>query len=148
MRRLAERRPIRSALVGLGGDEPLTADDDVVTTGHVPAGEFDDWLRRASLLVQLRSVSNGESSGVVAQALSYGVPLVVSDLGAMAELDDDVAVKVPVDIAPDELAAVVDGLLGDPERLARLAAAARAFAARETPVAQARRIVDAVFGAN
>ena len=148
MRYLADRRPVRSALVGLGGERFVGPDDEVVTTGHVSAGDFDDWLRRASVLVQLRSVSNGESSGVVAQALSYGVPLVVSDLGAMAELDDDVAVKVPADIAPDELAVVLDALLADAGRLAALTAAARAFAAHETPAAQARRIVDAVFGAS
>ena len=145
VRLLSSERPVRGALVGALGEEFVTADDDIEVTGHVDAAEFVSWLRRASVLVQLRSVSNGESSGVIGQALSYGVPLVVSDLGAMSELPDDVAIKVPVDISDAELARVLDGLIADPARLAAMSAAGKRFATIETPVAQARRIVDAVL---
>jgi glycosyltransferase involved in cell wall biosynthesis len=151
MDELGRRRPIRAALVGLGGERFVDGADrsavgGVLATGHVSATELTDWFRRATVLVQLRSVSNGESSGVIGQALSHGVPLVVSDLGAMAELPDEVAVKVPVDVDPAGLATILEELLADGERLDRMRCAARDLAARETPAAQARRIVDAVFG--
>ena len=93
----------------------------------------------------LRTESRGESSGVVAHALARGVPVVVSDLGAMSELPDEVAVKVGVAITATELAAVIRTLLADHDRRAAMRRSALAFAVRETPTAQARRLVDAVF---
>jgi len=146
MGELAERREIRPALVGLGG-EPFVSDGDGITvTGAVGDADFFAWLERAAVLVQLRGTSNGESSGVVAHALARGIPLVVSDIGAMAELSDDVAVKVPVDVTPAALADTVDALLGDHDRRSAMRSAALEVARRETPLAQACRIVDAVFG--
>ncbi len=146
MRQLVARRSVRPALVGLGGERFVGDGDAVEVTGQVDDGEFDAWLRRAGVLVQLRRTTNGESSGVVAHALARGVPLIVSDIGAMAELPDEVAVKVPVDVSAGELADTVEVLLDDEPRRLAMRAAALAYAARETPLAQARRLVAAVFG--
>ena len=113
---------------------------------QVADDEFDRWLRRSAVLVQLRGTTNGESSGVAAHALARGVPLVVSDFGAMADLPDAAVVKVPVDVTADTLAGVVRELLADGDRREAMRTAGLAFAARETPLAQARRVVDAIFG--
>ena len=145
MDELGQRRDVRAALVGLGGERFVTEADCVVATGAVDDVAFFGWLQRAAVMVQLRRTSNGESSGVVAHALARGIPLIVSDVGAMAELPDEVAVKVPVDVTPPELAGVVDQLLGDVGRRAAMRAAALDLARRETPLAQARRIVGAIF---
>lgn len=145
MGELAGRRQVQPALVGLGG-EPFVSDGDGITvTGAVGDAEFFGWLERAAVLVQLRGSSNGESSGVVAHALARGIPLIVSDIGAMAELPDEVAVKVAVDVTPAALADTIDALLGDPDRRSAMRSAALELARRETPLAQAQRIVDAVF---
>jgi glycosyltransferase involved in cell wall biosynthesis len=136
----------RAALVGAGGERFVAEGDGVIVTGEVGSDDFDRWLRRAAVLVQLRRSSNGESSGVVAHAMARGVPLIVSDIGAMAELPPDVALRLPVAAAPDEVAAAVRTLLADPERRAAMRRAGLEFAARETPTAQARRLVEAVFG--
>jgi glycosyltransferase involved in cell wall biosynthesis len=144
MRLVTGETAARVAIVGDGGPRFLSPADDIVATGQVDDGEFDRWLRRASLAVQLRAVTNGESSGVVAHALARGVPLVVTDIGAMRELPDDVAVRVPVDATPAELAAAIAGLLSDPVRRGLMRAAALRFATRNTPVDQARRIVEAI----
>ncbi len=145
MDELGRRRDVRAALVGLGGERFVTEGDGIVATGAVDDAAFCAWLQRAAVMVQLRRTSNGESSGVVAHALARGIPLIVSDVGAMAELPDEVAVKIPVDVTPKELADAVDQLLGDAGRRAAMRAAALDLAGRETPLAQARRIVEAIF---
>ena len=134
----------RAAIVGDGGPRFVSEGDGIVTVGHVDGRAFDTWLRRASVAVQLRAGTNGESSGVVAHAMARGVPLVVTDIGAMSEVPDAAAVKVPVDVAPDALTEVIGSLLRDADRLASMRAAGLAFAARETPGAQARRVYEAL----
>jgi glycosyltransferase involved in cell wall biosynthesis len=146
MRALRRRRDVRVALVGLGGEAFVEADDDIVVTGHVATEEYRRWMRDAAVMVQLRQTTNGESSGVVADALVHGTPLVVTDIGALGELPDEVAVRVPVDIGVEELAVVIETLLDDHDRRERMSVAGRAVAERETPAAQAQRVVDALFG--
>lgn len=134
----------RAAIVGDGGPRFVAEGDGIVTVGHVDDHAFDTWLRRATIAVQLRAGTNGESSGVVAHAMARGIPLVVTDIGAMREVPDDAAVKVPVDVTPDALTDVIAALLADRERLASMRAAGLAFAARETTSAQARRVLAAL----
>jgi glycosyltransferase involved in cell wall biosynthesis len=134
----------RAAIVGDGGPRFVSDGDGIVTVGHVDDHAFDTWLRRATIAVQLRAGTNGESSGVVAHAMARGVPLVVTDIGAMSEVPDAAAVKVPVDVTPDALARVIGSLLADRDRLASMRAAGLAFAARETTAAQARRVLAAL----
>jgi glycosyltransferase involved in cell wall biosynthesis len=143
-RRWAGRPDVRVAVVGLGGDAFDPGDDSVVVTGPVDDAAFDAWLRRASVVVQLRATTNGESSGVVHDALARGCPVVVSRLGSMDELPDDVVVKVDVDVTAAALADVIDELLADDARRAELSANALAFAAEHTVERQARQIVDAL----
>lgn len=146
MRELNVGGSARTALVGLGGERFNEEGDGVVATGQVDAAEFDRWLRGAAVLVQLRGVTNGESSGVAAHAMARGVPLVVSDFGAMADLPDAAAVKVPVDVSAHDLAATIRELLANDERRSAMRDAGLDFASRETPLSQARRVVGAVFG--
>lgn len=145
-RLLVERGVARAAIVGADGERHVRRDDDITVTGQVDDAEFFAWLDRASVVVQLRQGTNGESSGVVAHALAHGVPLVVSDIGAMSELGDDVASKVAVDIDAPALADAIEQLLADDECRSSMREAALAVAARETPAVQARRLVDALFG--
>lgn len=145
MRLLTAEGRCMAAIVGKDGGEFVDPQDDITVTGTIPDPEFESWLRRATLLVQLRAITNGESSGVVAHAMALGVPLIVSDIGAMAELPDDAVVKVPVDISSEALGAVISDLLDDERRRTRMRVAGLAFAGQETALAQARRIVDAVF---
>ena len=136
---------ISAAVVGAGSERFVTG--DVVGTGHVDDGEFDRWLRRATCLVQLRATSNGESSGVVAHALARGVPLVVTDIGAMRELPDDVAIRVPPDVSAAELARVIRSLVDDVDRRAAMRESALAFARRHTSSTQADLVVAALRAA-
>ena len=151
---VTSRTEVAAALVGAGGNRwvPLASDrdrfapvpGDVVATGDASAEHFDTWLAAASVAVQLRRTTNGESSGVVAQLLARGVPTIVSDLGAMRELPDDVVVKVDPDIDADGLCAVVTALLDDVERRRELHRRALDHVRENTYAHEAARIVEAL----
>ncbi|MEJ7800569.1 MAG: hypothetical protein WKF60_08625, partial [Ilumatobacter sp.] len=68
-----------------------------------------------------------------------------SDFGAMADLPDAATVKVAVDVSATELAATISALIADEPKRAGMRAAGLEFAGRETPLAQARRVVAAIF---
>jgi glycosyltransferase involved in cell wall biosynthesis len=85
-------------------------------TGFVGERRFHAWLEHASLAVQLRGQSNGESSAVVARCLAAGVPTIVTNLGSAAELPDDCVIKVARDVTPDALADAIVALLRDRSR--------------------------------
>jgi len=130
------------ALVGDSGEEflqslrrradELDIGDRVHVTGRIDAGAYDAWLARSTVAVQLRMHSNGESSASVAETLAAGVPTVVTDIGTFSEYPDDVVVKVPVDLGPRELAAVLRQLLADSDRREELRNAGRRYAAEHS----------------
>ena len=154
-RLLAIRRSdTAGVLVGPGGEAFIDGPEHpgvgeavvgrVIATGAVSDADFDGWLASASLAVQLRVTSNGESSGVVAQTLARGLPTIVSDFGAMSELPDDAVVKVPADVTAESLAEMLSDLLDRPVERAALQNAALGFARRESYAAVAQRIVTAI----
>ncbi|HET7489702.1 MAG TPA: glycosyltransferase [Acidimicrobiales bacterium] len=104
----------------------------VEITGEVSDDEYAGWLGRADVAVQLRAVSNGESSAAAGNCLASGIPTVVSDLGAARALPGQAVAKVAPTVSPPELAAVIVALLGDEDRRRRMSAAALAHAGRHT----------------
>jgi len=86
-------------------------------TGFLDHDSFRAWLRRATIAIQLRSLSNGESSAAVADCLAAGIPTVVTDLGSARELPDSCVVKVPRDITVIALADEVARLLRNRGRM-------------------------------
>ena len=124
----------------------LGVEDRVTLTGKVDAADYRSWLDRTTVAVQLRLHSNGESSASVAETLAAGIPTVVSDLGTFSEYPDDVVVKVAPGISAEELADVLSELLGDRPRLAALAAAGRAHAARHSYAAAAATMAEVLLG--
>jgi glycosyltransferase involved in cell wall biosynthesis len=134
-----QRRLYRAKAVATGREEALTI------TGAVERTEYVRWLSRATIAVQLRCVTNGESSGSVAECMAAGVPTVVSDIGSFAELPDNVVVKVPADLSAEELTMVVSDLLRDPERRSALSAAGREYAAHHTYRDAAARMTKTLF---
>lgn len=135
------------ALLGPAADEiadiiaSAEVDDRVLVTGRVTDAEYRSWLARADLSVQLRDVSNGETSAAVADCLAAAVPVVVSDVGSNIELDASVAVHVDRTIDSSTLADVIVGLLDDDERLNSLARFGREHALRNSFQAAARELV-------
>jgi len=96
--------------------EALGVGQRVRFTGELGEREFGDWIARASVAVQLRSVSNGETSASITRCLAAGVPTVVTAIGSARELPDQAVVKVDPDVSASMLAAQVASLLGGPAR--------------------------------
>ena len=128
----------RLAIVGLVGREHAEAlraraerlgiGDAVTITGRVSEHEYARWLRRASVAVQLRARSHGESSAAVADCLGAWLPVVTDQPGAAEELGA-AAVHVAPDAPAHELAEAVLRLLDDPTAWEAQRDAARAHAA-------------------
>jgi glycosyltransferase involved in cell wall biosynthesis len=115
-------------------------DDRVTFTGRVSLEEYQAWLRRAAVALQLRHETNGESSAAIMDALAAGVP-VVTNLPAAAELPDGTVQLVPWDVSPGELADVVAPLLQDDGGLGERG---RSYAASWTFADVARALLDVV----
>jgi glycosyltransferase involved in cell wall biosynthesis len=109
----------------------LGVGDRVRLTGRVDPVEYRRWLRIATVAVQLRQSTNGESSGAIAGAMAAGLP-VVTNAHAAHELPAGTVSLVPWGVTGDELGAHLRGLLEDPALLRSLADAARAHASSWT----------------
>ncbi len=106
----------------------------IETLGALAPDEVLRWLRRAAVFAE---PAYYEPFGYAAlEAALCGCALVLGDIPSLREVWGDAAQFVsPHD--PDELAGAVNRLLGDPQRRARAAAAARSRALRYTPRAMA-----------
>jgi glycosyltransferase involved in cell wall biosynthesis len=93
--------------------------------GYAPVGEVAAWMRLAEVAVfPYRDLSQ---SGALALATTFGVPVVASRVGAMAEMvrDGETGRLVPPE-DPAALAAAIAELLADPAQAAALGARAAA----------------------
>ncbi len=132
----------RLVFVGPAGDqdaadirstaERLKITDRVEVTGAVPAEEYRSWLSRATVAVQLRASTNGESSAATGDCLAAGLPTVVTAIGAARELPEGVACGLAPDATVAELAALLSRLLSSDEDRQALANKASAYAAEHT----------------
>lgn len=118
--------------------------DRVVMTSRIASAEYESWLRRADIAVQLRRATNGEVSAAVGDCLRFGLPTIVTALGPAMELPDDVAVKVADDVDATGLAAVIGDLAADPERRSSLAAGAISYVSSHSFETAALRLLDAL----
>jgi glycosyltransferase involved in cell wall biosynthesis len=101
--------------------------EDVEITGAVDESQWLGWLGRATLAVQLREGTSGESSAAVLEALAAGVP-VVTNLATAAEYPPG-TVSHLVGADPDVVAPRLRALLDSPEERRALADAGMRFAA-------------------
>ena len=115
----------RNSLEGLAAD--LSMVDRVTYTGFVTPEEYDAWLARAEIAVQLRAVSRGEASAALNDTLAAGIAT-VTNIPTARDLPDDVVVRLD-GIAPDtlhrSLGDALDLLLTDASRRTTLGDAAR-----------------------
>ena len=121
------RDRVLSSLPGLG----LRLDDDVVLLGTVPDAELPGWYAAADVLA-FPSIKEGWGLAVL-EAMSAGLPVVVSDLPVFREYlrPGQDALMVPVDDAA-ALAAALGTVLDDTALAGRLRAAGNEVCARFT----------------
>jgi glycosyltransferase involved in cell wall biosynthesis len=124
----------------------LALRDRCELTGRVSADDYARWMAMATVAVQLRAWSNGETSAAVMDCLAAGVPTVVTRLGAAAELPDDCVVKVDRDITARALGRTLIELLADEDARNRLAAAAQEYARANSFERAAEAVYELVLG--
>ena len=120
--------------------------DGVEFTGHLPDDEFTAAQREATVALQLRAASNGESSACVTELLALGVPTIVSAMGAMNELPDSVVAKVDETAGPDHMAKLVHDMITGAEVRNELHQTARRFALDNSFSTAAAALADQLFG--
>lgn len=116
--------------------------DAVTFTGFTTEAEYDAWLERARLVVQLRATSRGEASAALNDAVAAG-RATITNIPTARELPGGVVEHLDAD-DPDALAALISELLTDHARRRALEQRAARHAATWTFDALARRLVEIV----
>jgi glycosyltransferase involved in cell wall biosynthesis len=138
----ADRRDARLRYAGHVGDperqelmqraRQLGVDDRVSFTGRLSEHDYARELSRATIAVQLRASANGEASAAIADCLSQGLPTLVTQLGAQAELPPDAVEMVSASADAHEIAAAMAKVLANPARREQMKAAARRHATQSS----------------
>ena len=112
----------------------------------VSEGELVACFRRADVLVlpYLRT-ERFDFSGVLATALAFGKPSVLSDIGGFAEVARAGAASLVPPNDPEALAATLGQLLDDPQKRERLADGARAAAVGPYSWTRAAELTNALY---
>ena len=101
--------------------------DRVTFTGFVDVPTYARWIGDASLAVQLRDVSFGESSGAIHDAIAGGVPIITS-IASAADLPPDVVTMIAPDCGVEVLVGEMRRVLRDSVVHQRMRHAAEAYA--------------------
>jgi len=90
-------------------------EDRVTITGHLRLEEFERWIAATDIALNLRERTVGETSASLCRLMAAGVPAVVFNVGAFAELPCDAIVKIDQDENADAmLEAYLRRLIVDP----------------------------------
>ncbi|MHC8400002.1 glycosyltransferase [Pseudomonas sp. MDT1-17] len=81
---------------------------------------YELYLAAADVGVQLRELSRGETSAAVLDCLNYGLATVINANGAMADLPDDVLIKLEDDFSDAQLTQALEWLRSEPAARADL----------------------------
>jgi glycosyltransferase involved in cell wall biosynthesis len=119
--------------------------DNVVLTGAVTDDAYAGWLAQADVAVQLRGVTNGESSAALMDCFSAGIATVVTELGSTRDLPAGTTRPVPLDISRAALAETLMQLLEDDELREALSRRGREYAAERSFRQAARDLLTAIL---
>jgi len=129
----------------IGAVRSLDLGGDVAFGGWLSESDFWRAASAATVAVNLRHPTMGETSGAVCRMAGFGLPLIVSDTGWFRELPSDFASKVPV--GGDEverLAGELERVAFDPAEARRRSEAAAAWGRERSPERVARLCADAL----
>jgi glycosyltransferase involved in cell wall biosynthesis len=105
--------------------------DRVKFTGALDENSYWDWCVGGWLGIQLRSGSNGESSGAVADLMASGTP-VITDLPTASEIDHTGIVTVEQNLPEAEIGAILSSMIFDESRRVQIGERARDIASKWT----------------
>lgn len=106
-------------LIRRGGVE-----DRVHITGWVSDELYKSYLLATDVGVQLRDISNGETSGAMTDCLASGIPLIATEMGAATTLPRNAMLAVDRLISASDLALTILALADDQDRRASMHEAA------------------------
>ena len=119
--------------------------EGAVLVGHTELDEFLRYMQVADVAVNLRYPTSGETSGTLIRLLGLGKPVIVSNLGAFAEIPDGACAKVDLDELEEHLLLEYLRRLAADEPLRRqMGDNARRFVAPHTLEASARAYAEVV----
>jgi glycosyltransferase involved in cell wall biosynthesis/SAM-dependent methyltransferase len=100
--------------------------------GFAAPEDFVELLAACDIVLNLRYPTVGESSGTLMRAMGLGKAVLVSEVGAFAELPDGACLKVPVGAGEEDLIfEYLNLLVSRPEVARTLGAGARQYVERE-----------------
>jgi glycosyltransferase involved in cell wall biosynthesis len=140
-RRLVRVEP-RAKMILVGEEHPDFPVDSLIRTldlsanvrvlGFTPIEDFTGYIAASDIVLNLRYPTVGETSGSLLRALGLGRAVLVSEVGAFAELPDDICLKVPVGPGEEDVIFEYLNLLVSRRDLAKLMGErARAYVERE-----------------
>ena len=95
----------------------LDLGDSVVFTGRLDMTDFIQYMLAADIALNLRYPTSGETSATLIRLLGLGIPTLVSNLGAYADLPDDCCFKIDVDELEEKMILVILQRLANDKRL-------------------------------
>ena len=106
--------------------------DRVIVKGYQALDDFDGFMAACSVVLNLRQTTFGESSGTMMRAFGLGKPVIVSAIGGVRELPDDICVKIPRDRHEMQvIKECLNWLQSSPEEAAEIGAQARQWVGAE-----------------
>ena len=130
-------KPMVYAIIGASSDQyrfkldreiaRLGLTDVVRFTGEASDQVLRSYLTAADICVNLRFPATEGASASAIEAMLFGKPLVVTDIGFFQELPENTVIRIPPK-RPDLLLAAIDRLAVDPELRRNIGQAAEAYA--------------------
>jgi glycosyltransferase involved in cell wall biosynthesis/SAM-dependent methyltransferase len=100
--------------------------------GFAPIDDFVGYLAACDIVLNLRYPTVGESSGTLLRSLGLGRAVLVSEVGAFAELPDEAVLKVPVGAGEEDVIfEYLNLLVSQPDVARALGENARDYVTRE-----------------
>ena len=87
----------------------------IKVTGYASLADYEQWLERADLAIQLRSVSRGETSRAVLDCLAHGLPLIVNRYAGFTDYANEEVWFTSEAPTVEEVAALIQRVLASPE---------------------------------
>lgn len=103
----------------------------VQITGYLEEADYSGWVHAADIVVQLRIHSRGGPPRGVLDCMARGLPVVVNDDASYRDYPDEVIAKIAADPDADELAAMLERLVGSSALRERFGAAGMAHVRTE-----------------
>lgn len=113
---------------------------DVSIVGWTDDAIYEMYLAAADVGVQLRELSRGETSAAVLDCFNYRLGTIVNANGAMADLPDDVLIKLPDQFSNTQLTGALEQMRGHPQFCRELGDRSAAFVHAEHDPAQCAKL--------